>query len=254
MSSLDTGHVERCIFLEIPTELRINVYKLLVWKPIVFLASKNMHTAILRTNWKVYQEAQGILYSAIVFNQGEDIKCLRPEPDLLDPNGVTTLCSASFQFSAYFYFGSWQLDRTIRIRINKSFNINRKDRKPFKTFLASTSIFKDLAKVISNSTFVKVLNVDIGVEVEVVHHFDPGHEYTKVAQQKATDIFLDCGLLEPLRELTNVVKFNVSLLALKFADPEYQITARQNIMLQELEATIENNAKHLAVEGLKIRD
>lgn len=117
----------------------------------------------------------------------------------------------------------------------------------------------------SNSTFVKVLVVDVHVDVEAIYpvelgdysdddadSFNSGSPYTEVAEEKAHELFLDCGLLEPLGELTNVEKFDIKFMILD--SREYNRPARHTDMLRELKSKIESNCKQLTQLEIKAWD
>lgn len=67
-------------------------------------------------------------------------------------------------------------EHVFQLRINESMNINPKDRSAFKSFLTPTKIFTNLAKATSNSAFVKVIVVDVNVEVVAIYPNQLGYD------------------------------------------------------------------------------
>ena len=126
-----------------------------------------------------------------------------------------------------FDFTLWINTRGVRsIRIDMNHIVNVDDCEHFGRVLRQTSLFRDLKVILSHSPTIKhlLVVVKVAVRADWTGVYDPQlrsdplayqqqwGSAVKVVGRKALEIFLDSGIIEPLRSLCNVENFHLSIL------------------------------------------
>lgn len=198
----------------------------------------------------------------------------------MDKNGVVVYDTASlsgdiephifakFQrisFDAYFDDDHTQL---MEMWIDDDTRIFRADdAAELKKTLQSSNLIKDLVKILSNSPRITSLEVSLEVEVmansnlimaDLMYETDDeddevGGKTEKImdiANEKATELFLDSGIMDPLKTLSNVSSCNFKF-GFEHRDEgdEYKPPGKYVKLLRDLKDTIESNFKDSMVES-----
>lgn len=145
--------------------------------------------------------------------------------------------------------------------------IREEDAMAFKKIFSGSDLIKDLVKILSNSP--RITSLEITVEVEVLANSnlimadlmeesddedteaeDKTEKIMDVANEKATELFLESGIMDPLKTLSNV-----SYCDFKFGFDhrgegyEYKPPGKYVQMLRDMKETIESNFKEQVVEA-----
>lgn len=115
------------------------------------------------------------------------------------------LFSADFEFTAEASF----------IYIDEDLNVDIYDRARFTAFLQRSSVVKLLVQLLSNSPCIGLLWMGLNVEVwpSSHEHLDDIDEemdmkYMEAGNGRVAEIFMDSGILMPLRKLSNIQSFD----------------------------------------------
>lgn len=142
-----------------------------------------------------------------------------------------------------------------RLFVNNDLTINPDDEAELLAFYRSSTMIHQLFKILSNSH--KIVCLEMSFDIEVLARYDMSmdidfedddeddededdrREFNKmdVANECATSLFLESGLLAPLEKLSNVQNFRFDLEELH----EYTPSPKQARMLNALKETIERN-------------
>jgi hypothetical protein len=156
-----------------------------------------------------------------------------------------------------FDFTLWISPRGVRtIRIDKNHIVNVDDCEHFDRVLRQTSLFQDLKVILSNSPAIKhlLVIVKIAVRADWAGVYDPQlrsdplayqHQWgsaVKVVDRKALEIFLDSGIIEPLRSLCNVENFRMSIL-LGWKPEEGELERKSRELAEGLRRDIERQSR-----------
>jgi hypothetical protein len=130
--------------------------------------------------------------------------------------------------------------------IDADLNIKPKDRVSFKKYLRRTKILRDFTRVISNAP--KLTHLKITLEIRAMPAQNPDlHDdddnlpelYFRTVDTRAVEMFIEFGILNSLRTLTNVEYAYILVL-----DPWEQgllkLQSIHELMLRDLELDIEN--------------
>ena len=101
------------------------------------------------------------------------------------------------------------------IYIDDDLKVDPDDRARFITFLRRSSVLKLLVRLLANSPCVRLLSISLDVEVWASydsHLDDPDEERDMklmgAGNERAAEIFVDSGILNPLRKPSNVQSFD----------------------------------------------
>jgi hypothetical protein len=143
--------------------------------------------------------------------------------------------------------------RSIRIDLNNI--VNADDCEHFERVLRRTTVFRDLNIILSHSPTIKHLLVAVKVAVRADWagvndpqlRSDPEvyqqqwESAVKVVDRKALGIFLDSGIIEPLRSLSNVENFRASIL-LGWRPEEGELEQKSRELVEGLRRDIERKS------------
>ncbi len=130
--------------------------------------------------------------------------------------------------------------------IDSEFNILREDCIRFSNFLKRTKIIRDFTKVISNSLKIAELWITILILAQPAPNDDiPDYDslddvYFIAVDRKAVELFVRCGILNPLRKLLNVSTALTQVLGWD-GEPQ-ELHPKYKDMLEELEGSIESKS------------
>jgi hypothetical protein len=141
--------------------------------------------------------------------------------------------------------------------------IKAEDAEIFTALLRTSTLFKDLAKILRNCPRIGLLEVALVVEVVANSDLimadmmmetededdddddnDPVTRIENIANAKATEILVDSDILTPLLNLTNVVTCNINFDfddMFAFDKEKYQPPARYIKKFRDMKLTIEGN-------------
>ncbi len=255
------------------------------------------HLAILRTNRQIHSEASSLFYAeAVLTLEPGDIFSLARKPHILRfgyPNkmawkhnplkgvgkqnegGVVSYDTpqlggdiephvfAKFRKIAFdAYFDQCQ-SHNVEIWIDDDTHVIKKeDATFFKNLLRSSSLFRDFAKILSNSPRINLLEIELSVEINalstaIIAHYEAesddeedeemGLKLDKledIASQKATELFLDSKIMRPLLNLSNVRNFNFKFGFDSLDDDEaYKPPTKYFELIKAMKNKIERNFK-----------
>ena len=144
--------------------------------------------------------------------------------------------------------------------------VREEDASTFRRIFSGSNLIKDFVKILSNAP--RITRLEIALEVEVLANSnlimadlmeewddedrgaqDKTEKIMDIANEKATELFLESGIMEPLKTLSNV-----SYCDLKFGfehrgeGDEYKPPLKYVQMLKDMKETIESNFKEQVVE------
>ena len=141
--------------------------------------------------------------------------------------------------------------------VNDNLTINPRDEAKLLAFYKRSTIIHQLVKILSNSSNIVRLNIELEIDVlarwdndldsdsDSESEEDEPSETTKknlLANERAIDLFLDSGLLAPLEKLSNVQTFQVEFeLAQDRNQKPYKPSPKHAAMLSDLKQKIECN-------------
>ena len=130
--------------------------------------------------------------------------------------------------------------------VDDDFNVDNDDRARFIAFLRRPGTFKLLVRLLSNSPSLRCLSIglNVGVWADYDTYSDDSDEERdfkkmEAANERAADIFMDSGILNPLKKMSNVKSFE--FLFDMYDANFYQPQLRHVEMIQELRSIIERN-------------
>lgn len=123
---------------------------------------------------------------------------------------------------------------------DKDFTVRSEDRVSFRAFLRATRSMRNLAQLLSMNPVIRRLKYDLYIDPDI--ESDAGklaqHQAVEsydreagVAYERAIEIFLGAGMLDPLRELSNVERFQFVVQALDDQDKELKLQRKQAAMV-----------------------
>jgi hypothetical protein len=197
--------------------------------------------AILRVNRQIYSEASYIMYSEVTLATFPgDLVCLRPDSEditlpsepvwrhnPLDGIGApgshggriysTPEMDGKMEPHVFSRFKQITLDFVLDLDPNRivgcpEMKIAVDDCVKFQEFLLRTNIFRDFATVLSKSLQVKRLSIDLELWAWPNDHPDlPSDDegnlpdvYFIAVDTRATEVFIESGVMDPLRKLSNI--------------------------------------------------
>jgi len=238
------------------------------------------HSEILRTNRQIYSEAISVLYSELTmmlelgdlpglrrrYSKGMGIPKKTPwRHNPLDGSGhrnddgshiynTPTLeglmdphVFARFQQVTFHADLEFTAPESL-IFIDDDFNVDTDDRARLLTFLRRSGVFKPLVRLLSNSPSLRRLSISPNVEVFPNYNSDlddsdeeRDFKMMGAANERAADIFMNSGILNPLRNLSNVKSFEFLFDMPTYSSGFYQPKPRHVEMIQDLQRVIERN-------------
>ena len=135
------------------------------------------------------------------------------------------------------------------------------DETRFRNYIRNLTFVKDFVKILSKSSVVNQLTINVLVEVtaetrldaesidtedeEEMEEMDEKQDMADLeANIAATEIFMDCGLFKTLRHLKNVRKLEFRTGFADFEPPvDYKPKEKHQIMAQKLKSLVERNFK-----------
>jgi len=158
---------------------------------------------------------------------------------------------ANFDFLSTQHIEMWINDET--------FVVNPEDAANFRKILRSSTIIKDFVKIISNSPKINSLKIFLEVELMVSSSLmmeevpsddeeaDDAEERVDklmdIGNERATEIFMDSNICEPLLKLTNVRNFEFRFFEDREDDERYTPLEKHMELIHEMKETIEANFK-----------
>jgi hypothetical protein len=137
--------------------------------------------------------------------------------------------------------------------------VNSEDAEKYKQLLRTSTVMKDFVELISKSPLITTLEISLEVEVMVSSNLmneemddsDDENEtevkidkLMEVGDEKATEIFLDSGICESLKELSNVKNFYFTFgFDHREEDDPYVPLPRHVALIKEMKETVEGNFK-----------
>lgn len=240
------------------------------------------HPEILRTNRQIYSEAASVLYSELtIMLEPADIPGMRrkhakgmgipkktvwrhnpldgigyckedgshlyntpPMDGLMEPHVF-----ARFQritFHADFNFTAAES----YLYIDDDFKVDSDDRARFIAFLRRPGIFTLLTRLLSNSPSLHRLSIALNVEVwpnydTYSDESDEEKDFKKMeaANEHAADIFMDSGILNPLRKMSNVKCFEFLYDMMTYKSKFYQPQPRHFELIQDLQVLLSETGR-----------
>ena len=241
--------------------------------------NKGLDLEILRINRQIYSEARALLYSQVplamelanipgaeekygrdlvlkdktIWRHGSPGGVSLREDDgsyvysrphlngLMDPHVFANF--QRFFINANFNFQDRK--RLPMLLFDNTLHIDPRDRSDFAERLRNMTILEPLVQLLSNLPILRELSITFAVgasytlrrgitvvagEMQLVH----------LARDQIVELFLDCGVLQPLAKLSNVQSFNFEF---EGRSNNYYLQLRQRERLEELKATIKSNWK-----------
>ena len=152
-----------------------------------------------------------------------------------------------------------------RLFVNDDLTVDRRDKAELLAYYRSSTMIHQLFKILSNSHNIVCLEMFFDIEVLARYDMNMDIDFEEnededddddeegqfkkmdVANECATDLFLDSGLLAPLEKLSNVQTFKFDVLPQDFGDEpddcidEYRSSPKQARVLNALKQKIEGN-------------
>lgn len=147
------------------------------------------------------------------------------------------------------------------IRIYDNFTFDPENLQAFKTFLRQTNILLDFATIMARSPKLTELSINLLVQPMPDHDVidsddeEAEEEFTKASDLKATEMFLECGVMDLLRVLSNVSKSTLSVeraVEQGFVPAKDELPAYSRKMIRQLERDIANPDFLTTEEGMEI--
>jgi len=176
-------------------------------------------------------------------------------PGLMEPHVFARfqkiVFDANFDFLSTQHIEMWINDET--------FVVNPEDAENFRKILRSSPIIKDFVIIISNSPKINSLKICLEVELMVSSSLmmeevpsddeeaDDAEERVDklmdIGNERATEIFMDSNICEPLLKLTNVRNFEFNFFEDREDDERYTPLEKHVELIREMKETIEANFK-----------
>ena len=147
--------------------------------------------------------------------------------------------------------------------VDENLRVDPDDEINFKNYIRNSAVFQGLVRLISNSPLIKHLQICLNVEVFMDCNYSQGSDndgsnvdnegftagkrkiqkMTAAANERAAELFLESGLLDPLQTLSNVRSFAVIFErnAYRSIGTLWQPPPRYASVIEELKKTIESN-------------
>lgn len=110
------------------------------------------------------------------------------------------------------------------------------------SYVKKSRTTRNLAKILSRSPLIKRLTWILDVSVQPkMSSSRLVLEKVDVADRRARELFLDAGMLDPLRELSNVRSFNFDIRAFDRDGNREQLRSQYAEKVREVKGTIERN-------------
>jgi len=125
----------------------------------------------------------------------------------------------------------------------------------YRQLLRTSTVMKDFAELISKSRVIKVLEISLEVQMMPNAAYSLASEclwrvaglpnLTQFRNDRATEVFLDSGICEPLKKLSNVENFNFEfgLDRDREEDDLYQPLPQHVALIKEMKEAVEGNFK-----------
>jgi hypothetical protein len=142
---------------------------------------------------------------------------------------------------------------------DETFVVRKDDAERFTQILKTSTVMKDFVELISQSPIITSLEISLEVEVmvnsnlmneEMLDDMDSEAEETEfkidklmeMGDERAVEIFLDSGICDPLKELSNVKNFNFGFAFdhREEKDP-YEPLPKHVALIEEMKAAVEKN-------------
>ncbi len=141
--------------------------------------------------------------------------------------------------------------------VNDDMSVHPAIEASFITLIKKSLVIQDFAKLISQSPLITHLEFDLDVEIESLPNINldevslDSDEETEadiiigkteaVANARATELFLECGILDPLRSLLNIRDLHLRIMTMGQDGKPMELQAKHAGMVQNLKETVENN-------------
>jgi hypothetical protein len=135
------------------------------------------------------------------------------------------------------------------LEIDSELRVNHQKRIKFQNFLRRTNVLRDFQKVMSKSTMIEVLDIRLEIRAmpgrnKLLENADGSLDdrYFMAVDTRAVEMFIESGVMDPLRDLPNVRTALVTVIQ-PWTDEEQDLEPMYNQMLRELEDGIEDDMR-----------
>ena len=241
--------------------------------------------AILRTCRQVYAEASPLFYSMVkvvipvgltvdpndkeeIIERSPEIKHIRPdyrrhsqstgyEKGIFDILGLASVLDfAAFAriericFEAYYCF--YHIDDSPSLFVDDDFHTSSDDEAELISFMKRTRTMENFVSLLDALPRLRQLDLELVVVVKPQMDLDfedgvddESLEKMTVANERATEVFIECGMLDPLRKLSNVQHFHLEVQTEACKNDEDEdfmmLKPKHARMVQDLREVIEYN-------------
>ena len=159
------------------------------------------------------------------------------------------------QFDADYNFH--RIDKSPSLYVDENFYTSPNDEAELISFMKRTWTMENFVSLLATLPRLRQLSLTLVIEVNPNMDLPPDDEdddeadslileKMKVANERATELFIECGMLDPLRKLSNVQKFDLEVLnedrKTTLDDPAIMVPNPKHArMAQELKEAIEHN-------------
>ena len=239
--------------------------------------------AILRTCRQIYAEATPLFYSMLeVIIKPEEVVDLHVEEEIIQRRAnmkpIRPICLFWFldplyeegifetigwgslldfaalskveriQFDADYNF--LLIDKSPSLYVDEHFHTSPNDEAKLIAFMKRTRTVENFVSLLATLPRLRQLSLTLVIEVDADMAFSPDDddddlilEKLKVANERATELFIECGMLDPLRKLFNVRNFDFEVQSeSRDDDLDFMVLKPKHArMAQELKEAIEHN-------------
>lgn len=145
------------------------------------------------------------------------------------------------------------IDKSPSLHVDEHFHTHPIDEARLMLFMKRTQTVENLVSLLATLPRLRQLSLSLAIEVRprLELPFDDEDEEAEildfkkmsVANERATELFIECGMLDPLRKLSNVQKFEFEVQS-ESSDDDVDFTAlkpKHARMVEDLKGVIEHN-------------
>lgn len=241
--------------------------------------------AILRTCRLVYAEASQLYYSMVeLVIKPEDVVDLHDEDEIIKRNPRMLICpvfmrhsretdyeegifetlglASLLDFAAFIslericfdaYYNFHRTDDSPSLYVSEDFHTSPHAEARLINFMKKTRTVENLVSLLATLPRLRQLDLKLIIEVDLETDLSSDQENDEVgfldemefANQRAAELFMECGILNPLRKLSNVQNFDLEV-QIEARQYEYKMNSialkpKHARMAQDLKEAIEHN-------------